>query len=449
MPRRSKELTELNDRLSEHMNIILKCTKVTKKHGRLLLASPPTSRYPYVYPRDSSCAVQLFRRIAGSANDYDVKEQAYEIMESMAHFMKDCISPEGAWGQRYSLEGEDKSIYKQEDNVAHGIAIICNYLLTAKHLKRKVKDMDDFFACINRALDYSYNYLYEKELNLFYSTTSVHESAMEEGYTCWVNFSFLYAYSLANEVSSKKDKKNIIRPEFLDFRRQFLYSVSELFMSGNRYIRRTDPDGNMDMRPDFTLLSPFYYGFMHYKQQMENSVRFIEKQLWDPDLGMMMRYLPFYKDFSTHVHAGNGPWLQYTAILAQFHYWNGNTTRGDEILGMIDKYRNEKGEIPEHLSTCKRFEEFMEREWNTGIDFQKEFYKDILLEGVDFNKILEEANNMHRSYEETGKSCIFRNDTSAEGGYIQFATPLMWSHVEYAKALLIRADDWWKMHKEE
>jgi GH15 family glucan-1,4-alpha-glucosidase len=449
MAKRTKELTKLNDQLSEHMDIILKCTTENKKYGKLLLASPPSSRYPYVYPRDTNCAVQLMRRLAGSTNDYDCREQAFEIMKSMAYFMKDCISEEGSWGQRYSLEGEDKSLYKQEDNVAHGIAIICNYLLTARFLKRPVENMDDFFVCINKALDYSYTTLYEKELNLFYSTTSIHESAMEEGYTCWVNFSFLYAYSLANEVADKKDKKNIIRPQFLNFRHQFLYSVSELFIGDNRYIRRTDPDGKRDMRPDFTLLSPFYFGFLHYKIQMENSVHYLEKQLWDPELGMIMRYLPFYKDFSTHVHAGNGPWLQYTAILAQFHYWNGNISRGDELLKMIDSYKNEKGEIPEHLSTCRRFEEFMEREWNTGIDFEKEFYKPILLDNVDFNKILEEANNMHRSYEETGSSCIIRDITKAEGGYIQFAAPLMWSHAEYARALLVRAGDWWKIHKEE
>ncbi len=449
MGNRTKEMDKLNDQLSEQMGIILKCTIENKKYGKLLLASPPTSRYPYVYPRDTNCAVQLMRRLAGSTNDYDCREQAFEIMKSMAYFMKDCISPEGSWGQRYSLDGENKSIYKQEDNVAHGIAIICNYLLTARFLKRPVENMDDFFVCINKALDYSYTVLYEKELNLFYSTTSIHESAMEEGYTCWVNFSFLYAYSLANEVADKKDKKNIIRPEFLNFRHQFLYSVSELFIGDDRYIRRTAPDGTRDMRPDFTLLSPFYFGFLHYKTQMENSVRYLEKQLWDPELGMIMRYLPFYKDFSTHVHAGNGPWLQYTAVLAQFHYWNGNISRGDELLGMIDSYKNEKGEIPEHLSTCQRFEEFMEREWNPGIDFQKEFYKPILLENVEFDKILEEANNMHKSYYETGKSCIIRDDSRAEGGYIQFAAPLMWSHAEYARALLHKAGDWWKIHKEE
>ena len=449
MGNRTKELDKLNDQLSEQMEIILKCTIENKKYGKLLLASPPTSRYPYVYPRDTNCATQLMRRLAGSTNDYDCREQAFEILKSMAYFMKDCISPEGSWGQRYSLDGENKSIYKQEDNVAHGIAIICNYLLTARFLKRPVENMDDFFVCINKALDYSYTVLYEKELNLFYSTTSIHESAMEEGYTCWVNFSFLYAYSLANEVADKKDNKNIIRPEFLHFRHQFLYSVSELFIGDDRYIRRTAPDGTRDMRPDFTLLSPFYFGFLHYKTQMENSVRYLEKQLWDPELGMIMRYLPFYKDFSTHVHAGNGPWLQYTAVLAQFHYWNGNISRGDELLGMIDSYKNEKGEIPEHLSTCRRFEEFMEREWNPGIDFQKEFYKPILLENVEFDKILEEANNMHKSYCETGRSCIIRDDSRAEGGYIQFAAPLMWSHAEYARALLHRAGDWWKIHKEE
>jgi len=162
-------------------------------------------------------------------------------------------------------------------------------------------------------------------------------------------------------------------------------------------------------------------------------------------LGMILRYLPFNLDFATHVHAGNGPWLQYTAILAQFHYWNDNTKQGDELLATIDQYKNEKGEIPEHLSTCNRLDHFVQNEWKTGVDFAKEFHKPILLDDVDFDKILEEANNMARSYQETGSKCVFRDPKAREGGYIQFATPLMWSHVEYARALLVRAKDWWKI----
>ena len=445
MPASDKELSQLNDQLSHHMQIILRCSVPSKKYGRLLLASSPESRYPYVYPRDTSCAVQWLRRVAGSPHGYEVGPQAFELIKSMAHFMKDIASDDGKWGQRYSLKGEDKSIYKQEDNVAHGISILCNYLLAARRLKKEIDDLEGFLSCVDRALRYSVENLYHKELNLFHSTTAIHESSLEEGYTCWVNFSFLYAYSLADEVANEMDQAGIISRSHLNFRRYFLYSISELFMSGQRYVRRIDPNGYMDMRPDFTLLSPFYYGFSHYKIELTNSVRFLEKQLNDPEFGMIMRYLPFHNDFATHVHAGNGPWLQYTAILAQFHFWCGNTEQGDKLLQLIDQHKNENGEIPEHLSTCRRFEEFIKREWQTGIDFEKEFHKPILLDGCKFDNILEEANNMARSYEQTGSRCMVRDDTSSEGGYIQFAAPLMWTHVEYARALMLRVKDWWKI----
>jgi len=445
MPVSENELSKLNNQISEHFRIISKCTVPSEKYGKLLLASPPDTRYPYIYPRDADCATQLFRRVAGSKKGYDAGSQAFELMKSIAHFIKDVQSPEGLWGQRYSLEGEDKSIYKQEDNVAHGIAIIGNYLLTAHRLKKEIADLNQFLSSINRALEFCIKNYYQKELNLFFSTTSIHESGIETGYTIWVNFAFLFALSLAHEVAHVFGDGKIISKYYLNFRKHFLHSVSELFMSGSRYIRRIDPQGRMDMRPDFTLLSPFYFGFLHYQNEMEGSVSFLEKQLRDPEFDMIMRYLPFDLDFATHIHAGNGPWLQYTAILAQFHFWNGNRKRGDKLLDLIDQHRNEQGEIPEHLSTCQRFEEFMEKEWRTGIDYEKEFYKPILLDKIDFDKILEETINMSRSYEETGKRCMFEDIQKAEGGYIQFATPLMWSHVEYTRALLVRAKDWWKI----
>ncbi|MCL4245613.1 MAG: hypothetical protein KJ002_10860, partial [Candidatus Dadabacteria bacterium] len=71
--------------------------------------------------------------------------------------------------------------------------------------------------------------------------------------------------------------------------------------------------------------------------------------------------------------------------------------------------------------------------------------KDILLDDVDFNTILEEANNMDRSYKDTSKIAMHPDPRRREGGYIQFAAPLTWSHVEYMRALLMRAGDWWKI----
>ncbi len=445
MTKADRELTELNDQLSHNLEIVLKCTAPSKKYGSLLLSSLPGSRYPYIYPRDTSSAIQLFRRLAGSRHGYDVAKQAFALMKSMARFMKDVQTESGSWGQRYTFQGEDKSIYKQEDNVAHGIAILCNYLLTARRLKKQVDDLEDYLHSIERALVYSLKHLYQEDLNLFRSTTSIHESGIDEGYTCWVNSSFLYAFSLAHEVANSMDERGIISEAHRDFRKYFLYSVHELFMSGDRYIRRIDVGGNIDLRPDFALLSPFYFGFLHYRPAMERSVHLLEKQLWDPELGMIMRYLPFYEDIHVHVHAGNGPWLAYTAILAQFHYWTGDKKRGNELLSIIDRYRNEKGEIPEHLSTPKRFEWFMENQWNTGIDFAKEFHKPILLADVQFDRILEETNTMAQSYEHTARNCVVIDKTKAEGGHIQFVIPLMWSHVEYSRALLVRAKDWWKV----
>ncbi len=449
MSRRERETQELNDKLSEHMKIILKCTVPSEKYGRLLLASPPETRYPYVYPRDTSCAVQLFRRLVGSPAGYDAADDAFELMRSMAHFMKDVQEEDGSWGQRYHAVGEGRHIYAQEDNIAHGASIIGNYLLAAHRLEKDVPELDEFLESIRRALSHSIEKLYHKELNLFHSTTSIHESALESGYTCWVNFAFLYAFSLAHELATLYFEKNAISPAYLNFRKHFLHSVSELFMTGDRYVRRINPEGTMDLRPDFTLLSPFYFGFLHYENQMKKSVSYMEKQLNDPEFGMIMRYLPFYDDFAVHVHAGNGPWLQYTAVLAQYHFWSGNNNRGDQLLSAIDRYRNDQGEIPEHLSTCKRFEWFMEKEWDPGEDFAKEFHKPILKEDVNFNCILEEANNMARSYKETGSKCMVPDRKHPEGGYIQFALPLTWSHAEYARALLMREKDWWRSKREE
>lgn len=443
MTRTDSDLDALNNQLTEHMKIILRCTVESPKYGRLLLATPPESRYPYVYPRDVSCAVLFLRRVTTSEFGYDAAPEAFKLIRSMAHFTKDAMADSGYLGQRYSLEGESKGIYKQEDNIAHGISILCNYLLCAHALKKEVPDLESFLSCINRSLDYSLREFYHQEIHLFHSTTSIHESGIEEGHTCWVNFAFLNAFSLAQETARLMDENNIISRSHLRFRRLFLHSISELFVEGDRYIRRIDPNGNIDLRPDFTLLSPFYFGFLQYKPALERSVAFLEKQLWDPELKMIMRYLPFYKDFTIHVHAGNGPWLQYTAILAQFHFWNGNIKRGNRLLGLIDGYRSDSGEIPEHLSTAKRFEDFMRLEWKTGTDFAKEFHKPILLDDVDFDKILEEANNMARSYERTGRGCV-QDDKSNEGGFIRFAMPLMWAHVEYSRALLYRAKDWWQ-----
>ncbi|MBC7110279.1 MAG: hypothetical protein H5T46_04660, partial [Archaeoglobi archaeon] len=92
------------------------------------------------------------------------------------------------------------------------------------------------------------------------------------------------------------------------------------------------------------------------------------------------------------------------------------------------------GYLPEHLSTPERFEEFLFTEWETGVDYQKEFDPEILLPGIKFDVILEELNNMKREYD--GIKAMIESSPGLR--YVVFASPLMWSHAEFSVALLIR-----------
>ena len=149
---------------------------------------------------------------------------------------------------------------------------------------------------------------------------------------------------------------------------------------------------------------------------------------------MLQRYLPFIEDPDTHIHAGNGPWIQYTAMLAQYYFITGNLERGNEIMGIIDSYKSKEGYLCEHLTSPERFYEFKRLEWVSGHDYEKEFYPRILIEGTPYDNIVEELNHMKKAYENVERQAIGLES----GGYITFATPLMWSHAEYAMALILR-----------
>ena len=428
---------DINSELEAHFRIIQSCSVKTNDGERILLAARPESRYPYFYPRDAACASGLLAYL--STSGLSIADDAYGLLKTIAGFVLEVVRDDGYIGQRYALSGEEKSIYKQEDNNAHGLIILSNYLLTAEKRKENIRDIDKVLLSIKNVSQFAIKNYYRPEINLFHSTTSIHESALEEGFSCWTNFAYLKAFTLVSRVNEDFDTSDNIPDKILTFKSAFKHNLFSIMVANKRFLRRIDEKGNYDFKPDSTLLSPFYFGFGNEDRSLlDNSVSFLERQLWDPELGMIQRYLPFSGDIEIHTHAGNGPWLQYTAILAQYHYWCKNTECGDELMSLIDGYKNEKGEIPEHISTCKRFNAFIESEWKTGLDFAKEFDKHILQDNLDFDKILEEANNMQRAYSEVADRCMISDGTMEEGGYVMFVTPLMWSHVEYMKALLYK-----------
>ena len=432
----NRNLLDLNRGIYGHLDIISQCVIDTGRGGALL-ATMPGSRYPYVYPRDSACASRfLYCTALGPLRAADT---AFRLLGEIARFILHCQREDGYWGQRYGTGGEDKAIYRQEDNVAHGVSILCRYLLAAKDRGIDIPQIERYLDAIRKGFEFSVRSYYRNEIHLFYSTTSIHESAIEEGYSIWVN----YAYRLMLDLMAR------VREEFgaagfegaMDLASGFAATIERIFTMSGRFVRRLKPNGEIDLRPDITLMSPFFFGTGLGRDsfvdtaEFRNSIEFIRRTLWDPDLGMLQRYLPFIEDPHTHVHAGNGPWLQYTAMLAQYYYYTGDIDEGDKILGVIDSYKSREGYLCEHLTTPERFFEFKRLEWVSGKDFEKEFAPDILVDGISYDLIVEELNHMKNSYDAIERRCR----EAGNGGKIFFAIPLMWSHAEYAMALMLRA----------
>lgn len=433
----TRSLLDLNREINRHLDILSQCVIDTDRGGALL-ATLPGSRYPYVYPRDSACASRFLYAVITST--LKAGDTAFRLLGEIARFIVACQRADGYWGQRYGVQGEDKAIYRQEDNVAHGVAILCRYLLAAKRRGVTVPQADAMIDAIARGFEFSKKNYYRNEIHLYYSTTSIHESAIEEGYSIWVNYAYLCMLDLIEKMAGGYGV-----PEMFAGVRElaagFRPTIEKIFTLSGRHVRRIRPDGEVDLRPDITLMSPFFFGSVSPdtsfapSDELTKSIDYIEQTLWDPDLGMLQRYLPFIEDPHTHIHAGNGPWLQYTSILAQYYFCTGNIEKGNKILAIIDTYRSKEGYLCEHLTTPERFYEFKRLEWLSGKDFEKEFSPEILVAGITYDLIVEELNHMKKSYDEIERTCA----RIAENGHIAFATPLMWSHAEYAMALMLKS----------
>lgn len=426
-----------------HLDVLDELSYDAEVDGAVPLASDPDNRYPYVYPRD----VASITRAWLTALRHGVRPDACrDRVVDAARFLI-AVEDDGWWYQRYGLDGTDQSIYQQEDNVAHGIRIVSHAVL-ALDAADDLESADEAFLsnavdCIDAAVAVARSELYDANAHLIESTTSIHEGAIESGYTLWVNCAFLAALRQAADALARIEAAGRSRiadstgvddaAERVDELRALLEpGVKRCFaVDGTAVPRRHTPDGKRDDRPDITLLAPAYFGLQDVFG--EHAVRAAERaaaSLEDPRLGGLQRFRGFHRDHDVHQHGGNGPWMQYTAWHAQFRFDRGERERGDEVLSTITGHADAAGHIPEHLSTRERFEQFVEQEWDTGADFEKEFDEDVLRD-VPFDRIAEELGHMRAAYDEMAAALEDQEE-------IAFAAPLAWCHAEFLTALLKR-----------
>ncbi|WP_458189920.1 glucoamylase [Haladaptatus sp. NG-WS-4] len=399
--------------------------------GAVPLASFPDNRYPYAYPRD----VASITRAWLASLEAGVRPDACRSrVVDAARFLL-AAQDDGQWYQRYTLDGTEQALYHQEDNVAHGIRILC-HAVTALDGTDSLDAVEESFSigvrdALTDAVEHTRESLYDPNAHLVESTTSIHEGRIESGYTLWVNCAFVAALRQAKEAADSLPDSGALRSAVESFRPTLERGVERAFAGETTVPRRYTPDGDRDERPDVTLFAPFYFGLDDlFGEHVEHAAERAASSLHDPELDGLQRFQGLYGDFDVHQHGGTGPWMQYTAWHAQYRFEQGDVDRGDAVLRTVADHADERGHIPEHLTTAERFESFLETEWHTGLDYEKEF-DDAVLRDIPFDRVVEELGHMKDSYDAIA-------DEIATTDVVSFANPLAWCHAEYLSALLCR-----------
>ena len=296
---------------------------IASARGRAVYATPPTGSYPFVYTRD------LALTIAGLC-----ELDALDTARDFCRFLLRVQGQDGSWVQRYDAEGRPAHVVEQQDATPLAIWALLSYVKAAG---------DDTLVEVARdPIERATRYTVEKTLNpylyLIETTTSIHESDVSAGYEIWNNCAHAAAFALAHRVYGGERYRRLA----LMIRR----AIGLLMVQDNRFLRRLDPRGYPDPRPDVSMMAPFYFGlWAPTERAVMNSAEVIERALWNVEIGGYVRYLPYSPAERTMIP---GPWPHFTAWMAQYHYAIGNQDRAEAIMRWLFDNAVD-GQLPETI----------------------------------------------------------------------------------------------------
>lgn len=280
---------------------------VASARGRALMATPPSGKYPYVYTRDLAVTIAALCEL-----------DSLDVARDFCRFLLRVQSPDGSWVQRYDLEGRPAHIIAQEDATALAIWALLTYVKAAG---------DDTLVevarePIERATSYTVECTLNSYLYLVETTSAIHETDVSRGYDIWNNCAHAAAFALCHRVYGGERYRRLA----LMIRR----AIGLLMVQDNRFLRRLDPHGYPDPRPDVTMMAPFYFSLWSPTERaVLNSAEVIEKALWNVEIGGYIRYLPYSPAERPTLP---GPYPHFTAWMAQYHYSIGNQDRAEAIM---------------------------------------------------------------------------------------------------------------------
>ncbi|WP_305064990.1 glucoamylase [Methanococcoides sp.] len=370
-------------------------------------ASPPGTRYPFIYPRDHSVAI--LGCIAA-----DMMDEAKKGLE----FVLNSQKPLGEFSQRYDIDGNDAS-YKDLQIDGNGLVLYSMgkyFEATGGMFFEKLADksfVEKHWETISKAVEFILMNKNE-EVDLVHTINSIHEyPAYEHGFEIYANCACCAGVQAAVkmgaalgkdvttwEMEAEKIKEAILTRMYSPRRRSFIKCIRVKEKSSNPIGYDAFASSVIDV--DVVEYAPAYFGIIE-QQDIKNryTVRRIHDKLWDSEIGGLNRYPEMWD----RNNGGYGPWCHFTCQLASHYTAIDDQDMAEMYLGwVVDMAHNYL--LPEHISTIERFEIWFEDYTNAKILRDSKL---TMIENV-------------------------RNHPKWKDGMAYVTIPLIWPHAEYIRA---------------
>lgn len=324
-------------------------------------ASPPGTRYPFIYPRDHS--VDILGAVAGG-----LMAEAKKGLE----FVLNAQKPLGEFSQRYDVDGNDAS-YKELQIDGNGLVLFAlekYFEATGGSFFEEMADREfvsKYWEAVEKAVQFI---LMNKntEIGLIHTVNSIHEyPAYEHGFEIYANSACCAGIiaavkmgeTIGKDVSewkkeAEKLKESILNRLYSPRRRSFVKCIRVKNKNSNPI--GYDSYASVVIDVDAVEYAPAYFGLTgDHDIKIRTTVKRIHEKLWDDELGGLNRYP---EDWGRH-NGGYGPWCHFTCQLANHYIETDNQDMAELYLGwVVDMAHNYM--LPEHISTIERFELWLE-----------------------------------------------------------------------------------------
>jgi GH15 family glucan-1,4-alpha-glucosidase len=320
---------------------------VTLDNGALL-ASPPGTRFPYVYPRDTALILRVLNELGES-------EKVKKTLEFLAGAQREA----GEWTQRYDKEGNAAS-YKPPQ--LDGVGLI----LHAFGLYYEKSGDKGFLEQVWRNIHLGMSYIafhYIPELKIIFSVNGLHEwPPMEAGFDIWGNVCCYAGIKASIGMAQALGKEG--GGPWQEMADDLWQGITSRLTTDGRFVKLRS--GHRDINdPDVTEMAPYVVGALRADDAvMRKTADFITQELWDDELGGVKRSYIKYA-MPARDNGGHGPYSQYTGWMGQYWVDAGHREQAKAYAEWFLRY-NRDGLLPEHVATKERFDSWVERAREAG-----------------------------------------------------------------------------------